>query len=73
MLGSDGSRELVPFSKSSNCKTVPPHAFAGVTMLDKETKDMELFIFIYLFGVLYRFQHCTGHITMGSFVGRGNK
>ena len=21
---------------------------------------------IYLFGVLRRFQHCTGHITMGS-------
>ena len=29
--------------------------------------------FIYLFGVLHRFQHCSGHITMGSFVGRGNQ
>ena len=28
---------------------------------------------IYLFGVLRRFQHCTGHIMMGSFVGRGNQ
>ena len=27
----------------------------------------------YLFGVLRLFQHCTGHITMGSFVGRGNQ
>ena len=27
---------------------------------------------IYLLGVLHCFQHCTGHITMGSFVGRGN-
>ena len=28
---------------------------------------------IYLFGVLCHFQHCSGHITMGSFVGRGNQ
>ena len=28
---------------------------------------------IYLFGVLRRFQHCTGHITMGSWKGRGNQ
>ena len=26
-----------------------------------------------LFGVLRRFQHCTGHITMGSWKGRGNE
>ena len=36
-----------------------------------------LFIFyswsIYLFGVLCCFQHCTGHITMGSWKGRGNQ
>ena len=31
------------------------------------------FIFIYLFGVLRRFQHCTGHITTGSWKGRGNQ
>ena len=30
-------------------------------------------LFIYLFGVLRRFQHCTGHITMGSLKGRGNQ
>ena len=29
-------------------------------------------LFIYLFGVLRRFQHCTGHITTGSWKGRGN-
>ena len=29
--------------------------------------------FIYLFGVLRRFQHCTGHITKGSWKGRGNQ
>ena len=28
--------------------------------------------FIYLFGVSHRFQHCTGHITTGSWKGRGN-
>ena len=29
--------------------------------------------FIYLFGVLPRFQHCTGHIMTGSWKGRGNQ
>ena len=28
---------------------------------------------IYLFGVLRRFQHCTGHIATGSWKGRGNQ
>ena len=31
------------------------------------------YYFIYLFGVLRRFQHCTGHITTGSWKGRGNQ
>ena len=31
------------------------------------------YIYIYLFGVLRRFQHCTGHITTGSWKGRGNQ
>ena len=30
-------------------------------------------LFIYLFGVLRHFQHCTGHITTGSQKGRGNQ
>ena len=30
-------------------------------------------VYIYLFGVLRRFQHCTGHITTGSWKGRGNQ
>ena len=30
------------------------------------------FLFI-LFGVLHRFQHCTGHITMGNWKGRGKQ
>ena len=29
--------------------------------------------FIYLVGILCRFQHCTGHITTGSWKGRGNQ
>ena len=28
---------------------------------------------VYLFGVLRHFQNCTGHITTGSWKGRGNK
>ena len=28
---------------------------------------------IYLFGVLRHFQHCTGHITTGSWKDRGNQ
>ena len=30
-------------------------------------------LFIYLFGVLHCFQHCTGHTTTGSWKGRGNQ
>ena len=28
---------------------------------------------MYLLGVLYRFQHCTGHIMTGRWKGRGNQ
>ena len=35
-------------------------------------RTLKLF-FIYLFGVLRRFQHCTGHITTSSWKGRGNQ
>ena len=31
------------------------------------------FLFVCLFGVLRCFQHCTGHITTGSWKGRGNQ
>ena len=44
------------------------------------TSDLILvYIYLYiltlicLFGVLRRFQHCTGHITTGSWKGRGNQ
>ena len=36
------------------------------------TDITDLFM-ICLFGVLRRFQHCTGHITTGSWKGRGNQ
>ena len=37
-------------------------------------QKVHLFIyFIYLFGVLRHFQHYTGHITTGSWKGRGNQ
>ena len=32
-----------------------------------------LIYLFYLFGVLRHFQHCTGHITMGSWKGKGNQ
>ena len=35
-------------------------------------KSLREYLF-YLFGVLRCFQHCTGHITMGSWKGRGNR
>ena len=31
------------------------------------------YLCVHLFGVLRRFQHCTGHITTGSWKGRGNQ
>ena len=34
---------------------------------------MLFILFIYLFGFLVRFQHCIGHITIGSWKGRGNQ
>ena len=33
----------------------------------------DLYLFIYLFVVLRHLQHCTGHITTGSWKGRGNQ
>ena len=35
--------------------------------------DVNFCLFVCLFGVLRSFQHCTGHITMGSWKGRGNQ
>ena len=38
-----------------------------------EVQNLKFIIFIYLFGILRHFQHCIGHITMGSLKGRGNQ
>ena len=32
-----------------------------------------IYLFIYLFRTLCHFQHCTGHMTTGSYGGRGNQ
>ena len=41
-----------------------------ITEEGSERREEEEF---FLFGVLRRFQHCTGHITTGSWNGRGNQ
>ena len=38
-----------------------------------EIRHYKIVLFIYLFEVLRRFQHCTGHITKSSWKGRGNQ
>ena len=47
------------------------------SQIAKENQCCNLYMlplyFIYLFGVLRRFQHCTGHVTMGTWKGRGNQ
>ena len=46
---------------------------------DKKAQEFDqfpiynIYLSIYLFGVLRRFQHCTGHITMGSWNSRVNQ
>ena len=50
--------------------------FCGLKPKDKQVTAILATLskgFIYLFGVLRRFQHCTGHITTGSWKGRGNQ
>ena len=43
------------------------------SLFQLNNKSAYLFLFIYLFRVLRCFQHCTGHITTGSWKGRGNQ
>ena len=45
----------------------------GITDMNLTHKIYLRCKFIYLFGVLRLFQHCTGHITMGYWKGRGNQ
>ena len=58
-------------------KTKPRYRYAIDCIVPRKA-NLTLFqpnasIFFHLFGVLRRFQHCTGHITMGSWKGRGNQ
>ena len=45
----------------------------GSIYSDIHGQEMNVPQFIYLFGVLRHFQHCTSHITTGSGKGRGNQ
>ena len=47
--------------------------FSPACQLDAMSVYNSAHHFIYLFGVLLCFQHCTSHIMMGSWKGRGNK
>ena len=40
---------------------------------DSNRRPQRLVCLFCLFGVLHRFQQCTGHITTGSWKGRGNQ
>ena len=74
--------------KASYIDQFPAHQFGTTTApleFSESRKKVKLMLqtnriaihyyheFIYLFGVLRCFQHCTGHITTGSWKGRGNQ
>ena len=50
-----------------------PANIQGLSICGFKSAYFHMQPFIYLFGVLRRFQHCTGHITMGSWKGRANQ
>ena len=60
-------------------KLIPRASNSIADLLSRSYSDKPInqgllsYLFIYLFGVLHRFQHCTGHITTGSWKGRGNQ
>ena len=49
------------------------HLYLYLSWISLSPTRCGLILFIYLFGVLCRLQHCTGHITTGSWKGRGNQ
>ena len=49
------------------------NCYSLFALLWSTEKLQRISVFIYLFGVLRRFQHYTGHITTGSWKGRGNQ
>ena len=52
---------MVKFKMSSNYQFLPP------PFTDYPNSNLQTVKFIYLFGVLRHFQHCTGHTTTGSW------
>ena len=65
--------EIPPIASSSSAPQ-PSYVTAEqfTTLSDKWAEQFARILFIYL-GFLRRFQHCTGHITTGSWKGRGNQ
>ena len=61
------------FEFESTTKHIGSHDIIGKLPEGHIQKQYITIYFIYLFGVLRRFQHCTGHITTGSWKGRGNQ
>ena len=67
------TRSLYPLLRGLKAWSLFPLRW-GVKTITNARKSLVCFVyFIYLFGVLRRFQHCTGHITTGSWKGRGNQ
>ena len=65
-----------PVGKSVNDRVPKDQYFGSYFELKYPSVDdivQSLKELVYLFGVLRRFQHCTGHITTGSSKGRGNQ
>ena len=58
--------------REKSCKESPAPFFPAMEK-SPTTFFPDWIYFIYLFGVLRHFQHCTGHIMMGSWKGRGNQ
>ena len=52
----------------------PALIICNILLIHKQTKrQADSYKNIYLFGLLRCFQHCTGHMTTGSWKGRGNQ
>ena len=59
---------------SLHCRTLTNTIRLDTTLYSDESDAKQPnHICLCLFGVLRRFQHCTGHITTGSLKGRGNQ
>ena len=54
-------------------KYSPNFTVTDIPLKKGSISGMTVYQCIYLFGILRCFQHCTGHITTGSWKGRGNQ